>query len=425
MIDIQVVRDKPDFVKQKSAQKNIEVDVGRLLDLDKERKDLLQAVEELRARRNEIANSQKGAKPSQLSIDEGKQIKIKLAEKESYLSETEAEWHNLLKQIPNIALDEVPVGKTENDNIVRETVGQKPEFNFKPLNHAVLGENNGTIDKKRAAKVAGARFAYLKGDLVRLQMALMRFGVDRLGDQDFLGAVIKKNNLSVSNKPFIPVLPPAVAKTDIYESTARLDRAETTYKLADDDLWLNASAEHTLAPMFFEETLDEKELPLRFVGYTTAFRREAGSYGKDTEGIIRLHQFNKLEMESFSTQEQGREEHMFLIAVQRQLVEELGISYQLIQKCTADIGGPNASGWDINCWFPGQDTYRETHTADYMSDYQSRRMMTKYRDKRGISLFVHTNDATVFAERMLVAIIENYQKSDGSVAVPNVLKSYI
>ena len=216
-----------------------------------------------------------------------------------------------------------------------------------------------------------------------------------------------------------------MAKTEVYEATARLDKEETTYKLSDDELWLNASAEHTLVPMYMGETLTQKELPLRYLGYTTAFRREAGSYGKDIEGIIRLHQFNKLEMESFTTAEDGLNEHILLTMLQRKLLEELEISYQLIQKCTADIGGPNASGWDINCWMAGQDRYIETHTSDYMTDYQARRLKTKYKTDESKTGFVHTNDATAFAQRPLIAIIENNQTKDGNVAIPKVLQAYM
>ncbi len=424
MLDIQFIRDNPGKVREKSAQKGEDTDIDKLLRIDEQRKGLLQKVEELRAKRNAIAEQIKQAgKPDKKLIDEGREVKTKLSELEKDFDKADNQWWTLLSQVPNMPLDEVPVGKTEADNKVMATVGDKPKFDFEPKSHIEIGEQKGWIDKERAAKVAGARFVYLKGDLVRLEMALMQYGIERLGDQKFISKVIKENKLNISDKPFVPVLPPAMARTEVYESTARLDKEETTYKLADDDLWLNASAEHTLAPMFSGEVLDD--LPLRFVGYTTAFRREAGSYGKDTEGIIRLHQFNKLEMESFTQPEDGINEHILMVMLQRKLMEELGLSHQVIQKCTADIGGPNASGWDINCWMPGQGVYRETHTADYMGDYQARRMNTKHRLKDGSLDLVHTNDATVFAQRQLIAIIENYQTKDGDVKVPEVLQKYM
>ena len=280
------------------------------------------------------------------------------------------------------------------------------------------------IDKERAAKVAGARFAYIKGDLVKLQFALIQFGLDVLTNEEILKQIIKDNKLKVSSKPFVPVLPPAVAQTAVYEATGRLNKEEVTYKLADDDLWLNASAEHTLAPMHMNEILEEKDFPVRYVGYTTAFRREAGTYGKDTEGIFRLHQFDKLEMESFSTADESLQEHLFMIAVQEYLMQALKLPYQVVLKCTGEIGGPNARGVDIETWLPSQKQYRETHTADYITDYQARRLKTRVRRDNGEVELVHTNDATAFSQRPLIAIIENYQTKDGNFEIPDVLESY-
>jgi seryl-tRNA synthetase len=425
MIDIQFIRDNSELVAKNAKQKGIGVDIDELLALDTARRSLLQKVEELRANRNELAGQSKGQKPSEEVIAKGKKLREEIDRVESNLQQAEQKYIELLKSVPNMSLDEVPVGTSEEDNKVMATVGDKPKFNFEPKSHIEIGEAKDWIDKERAAKVAGSRFVYLKGDLVRLEFALMQYGLDRLSDKKFLAGILKENKLKISDKPFEPILPPAMARTEVYDSTARLDKEETTYKLADDDLWLNASAEHTLAPMFSGEILDNDDLPKRYVGYTTAFRREAGSYGKDTEGIIRLHQFNKLEMESFTKPEDGVSEHIFLAMIQRKLMEELEIPYQLIQKCTADIGGPNASGWDINCWMPGQDAYRETHTADYMTDYQARRTKTRYRDSEGKTELVHTNDATVFSERPLIAIIENNQTKEGDVKVPKVLQKYM
>jgi seryl-tRNA synthetase len=203
-----------------------------------------------------------------------------------------------------------------------------------------------------------------------------------------------------------------------------LNAQEQTYKLEDDDLWLNASAEHSMAPMYQGEVIDEAELPLRFAGYATSFRREAGTYGKDTEGIFRLHQFDKLEMESFTVGEQSLDEHLFMVAIQEYLMSQLELPYQVIMKCTADIGKPNARGVDINTWLPGQQKYRETHTADLITDYQTRRLQTRVRRTSGELELAHTNDATGFSQRPLVAILENYQQADGSVRVPAVLQKY-
>jgi seryl-tRNA synthetase len=426
MLDIQFIRENPKLVREKAGQKGYEVDIDQLLGFDKERRELLQQVEDLRRRRNEMTARTKGKKPSEKQVKAGRELKEKLADLEHKLGSIEQEFVVLLEEIPNMPLDDVPVGKSEDENKVMATVGNKPGFDFEPKTHVQIGIAKGWIDKERAAKVAGSRFVYLKGDLVELEMALMRFGMDRLTDEKFVKTVVDENKLKISTKPFTPVLPPAVAKTEVYEATARLDKEETTYKLADDELWLNASAEHTLVPIHMGETFDASDLPIRYLGYTTAFRREAGSYGKDIEGIIRLHQFNKLEIESFTGKEDGLNEHILLVMLQRKLMEELEIPYQLIQKCTADIGGPNASGWDINCWMAGQKKYLETHTADYMTDYQARRLKTKYRiADGGEARFVHTNDATVFSQRPLIAIIENNQTADGDVKIPKALQKYM
>lgn len=427
MIDINYIRQNPGLVKEKAKQKGFDIDIERLIELDQERLELIQQVEALRQKRKENADKlHSSGGPSEELINLGKQIKVELAERESLLEKTSEQWRELYLEVPNIPLDMVPVGSSEDENVVIREWGEKPEFSFEAKTHWEIAEAKDWIDKERAAKIAGARFAYLKGDLVRLEMALWQYGMDVLGSSEIISEIIAKNNLSgLSNKPFIPVLPPAVAKTAVFQATGRLNKEEQTYKLEDEDLWLNASAEHTLSPMYLDEIIAEAELPIRLVGYTTAFRREAGTYGKDAEGIFRLHQFNKLEMESFSTPETSLQEHLLMVAIQEYLMQSLGLAYQVIEKCTADIGRPNAKGVDINVWLPLQGQYRETHTADYISDYQARPMKTRLKRADGRIEFVHTNDATAFSERPLIAIIENFQTAEGDVRVPDVLKPYL
>lgn len=426
MLDLQFIRDNPELVEEKAKQKGYTVNIGELLKVDEERRNLLVEIEGLRARRNEHAAQLKQGKPTAEQIEQGKKIKDELTVLELKLKPLDVDLEALLKDVPNMPLDFVPVGATEDENQVIKTVGEPEAFDFKPLNDAELGAKHDTIDKERAAKVAGARFAYLKGDVVRLQFAIIQFVLDTLSDETIIARLIKENGLSISAKPFTPVLPPAMVRTDAYLATARLDAEEVTYKLADDELWMNASAEHSLCNMYMDETLDESQLPIRYVGYATSFRREAGSYGKDTEGVFRMHQFDKLEMEVFSTAETGLDEHRLLVAIQEYLVQQLELPYQLLQKCTADIGRPNATGMDINTWMPGQQAYRETHTADYMTDYQARRLRTRVRRAGGKTELVHTNDATAFAlGRILKAIMENYQTADGAIRIPKALKPYL
>lgn len=425
MIDVAVVRDNPEVVKEKAKQKGVDVDVDGFLKLDSERKELLGQVEELRKRRNEIADSIKGGKPSDELVEEGREIKIELSKREEYLKETDEKWQKLLNSIPNMPVDDVPVGENEDQNVEVKTWGDKPKFDFEIKNHAEIAEAKGWLDKERGAKVAGSRFVYLKGDLVMLEYALWNFGLSVLTDEKILQQIIKNNNLKVSSKPFIPVIPPAMAKTEVYQATGRLDKEQQTYKLEDDELWLNASAEHTLAPMYMGEVLSEDDFPIRYVGHTTAFRREAGTYGKDSEGLFRLHQFNKLEMESFNLAEDSLAEHLFMVAIQEYLMRQLELPYRLLNKCTADIGFPNARGMDIDVWLPGQNKYRETHTADYITDFQARGTNTRVKRKDGSIQFVHNNDATAFSQRPMIGIIENNQQADGSVRLPKVLQKYM
>jgi len=425
MIDIAFIRENPDTVKQAATNKNVSVDVDRLLVLDEQRRGQIAAIEELRAKRNELSAAAKGQRPTDEQIAAGSKLKEELAELEDAFNTLDEEFQQLLLAVPNIPTSDTPVGKSEDENVVIKTVGAKPEFDFVPKTHAEIAEMHDWIDKPRAAKVAGSRFLYLKGGLVRLQFALVNWVMDQLQDETVIQKIIDDNELDLPNKPFTPVIPPMLINTKAYQATARLNAEETTYKLADDEMWLNASAEHSLANMYLNETLTADQLPIRYIGYATSFRREAGTYGKDMEGMFRNHQFDKLEMETFSTPETGLAEHHLMVGIQEYLLQQLGLHYQVLLKCTADIGTPNARGVDINSWLPGQDTYRETHTADFMGDYQSRRTGTKVK-LQDSTVYIHNNDATALVlSRVPIAIMEQYQTADGNVRIPEVLRSYM
>lgn len=425
MLDIRFIRENPDRVQTAAAQKGYTVNIQELLHADESRRELQQKADELRTRRNEIAAQMKGGKPAEELIEEGKNIKTELAEVEDHLRVADELFTTLLRAVPNVALDEVPIGSSEAENVEIRTWGDKPSFDFPVKNHAEIAEAKGWLDKERGAKIAGARFVYTMGDLVLLEMALWRFAMDVLTSQEILQSIIDKHGLKLSAQPFTPILPPAAAKQEVFEATGRLNRQEQTYKIEDEDLWLNASAEHTIAPIYMDEILDETQLPIRYVGYTTAFRREAGTYGKDAEGFFRLHQFNKLEMECFTTAETSYDEHLFLVAIQEYLMQQLELPYHVLEKCTADIGRPNAKGVDVEVWLPSQGMYRETHTADYIGDYQTRAMKTRVRRADGSVELAHTNDATAFSQRPLIGIIENNQTKSGDVVIPTVLRPYL
>ncbi len=421
MLEIKFIRQNSEVVRKAIQNKNIDLDLDQLLAVDERRRHVMQEFEGLKAEQNKRS---KGPQTPE-NLDELRTMKEKIKVLEKELEMVEKEFSDLMLRVPNIPTEDTPVGTSEKDNVIAKKVGNPAEFTFKPQNHWEIAQKHDLIDKERAAKIAGARFAYIKGALVRLQFALIQFTIDQLTDPKVLKKIIKQNKLRTSDKPFIPVLPPAMIKTDTYRATARLNQQETTYKLEGEDLWMNASAEHSLCPMYQNETLNEADLPIRYLGYTTAFRREAGTYGKDMEGIFRMHQFDKLEMESFSTKDQSLQEHLLLVAIQEYLMQQLQIPYQVLLKCTADIGFANARGVDIEAWLPGQGKYRETHTADYMTDFQTRRLNTRVRRANDELELAHTNDATAFAMRALIAIIENYQTPKGTVIVPKVLRKYM
>lgn len=427
MLDVSFIRANPQKVAYAIEGRGSKIDLEEFLTLDDKRRELTQQIDTLRTERNQISSKMKNGKPDAALIARGKELKTQLSALEKTLTDLEQKHLSLLKSIPNLPEPDVPFGLSEDENQVAEICGEPTKFTFTPKNHYEIGQARGWIDKERAAKVTGARFAYLKGDLVKLQMALVNFVISNLSNEAIIKKIITKNHLDgLSEKPFTPVLPPLMLRTELYDAMDRLEPRDDRYKIAGEELWLQGSAEHVLGSMHADEIFDEAELPVRYLGYATSFRQEAGTYGKDMEGIIRMHQFDKLEMESFSTKETSRKEHEFFVAIQRWLVEQLELPYRVIKKCTFDIGKPDARGIDIEVWLPGQGKYRETHTADYMTDYQSRRLSTRVRRTSGELELVHTNDATAFAlGRIMIAVLENYQNEDATIRVPVVLQKYM
>lgn len=427
MLDINFIRDNQDKVQQNAINKGVDVSVTDLIKFDDRRRELQAQLDELRQTRNQIADQIKQAgKPDQELIDRGKAIKEQLTALEADFNQNYEQYLALLKRVPNMALDSVPVGLTEDENVLDYRVGEPTKFDFEPKNHYEIAKIRDWIDKERAAQVAGARFAYLKGDLVKLQFAIINFVMDTLSDEAIIAQIVRDNNLNISTKPFMPILPPYMIKTAPYDAMDRLEPREDRYKIEGEDLWLQGSAEHVLGSMHAGEIFEEAELPVRYLGYATSFRKEAGTYGKDMEGILRMHQFDKLEMETFTTAEKSHDEHRLLVAIQEYMLKALELPYQVIKKCTFDIGKPNAAGVDMEVWLPGQGKYRETHTADYMTDYQARRLQTRVRRANGELELIHTNDATAFAiGRLLIAIIENGQTADAKVKIPTVLQNYL
>ncbi len=422
MLDIKFIRENPELIKEAARNKGVKVDVDALLAVDERRRHVLQELEEKRAKQNALSKGGPKA-PTELEILKKLKEEIKVLEEE--IRRVQEEFEALMLQMPNVPSEDTPVGKDESANKVLRKVGKLPVFNFKPKEHWELGAELDVIDTERATKVTGARFAYLKGGLGLMQFALTQLVLSVVTDETILKKIIKKADLNIVPKPFIPVVPPVFIKPESMQRMARLEPKEERYYVQSDDMYLVGSAEHTLGAMHMDEILAEEDLPVRYIGYSTAFRREAGSYGKDMKGILRVHQFDKLEMESFCLPEDSVKEQNLFVAVQEHFMQLLDVPYRVMQICTGDMGGPDARQIDIECWMPGQDRYRETHTADLMTDYQARRLNTKFK-REGKSEFVHMNDATAIAiGRTIVAIMENYQTKKGTVKIPRVLQKYM
>lgn len=418
MIDIKLLRENPEKVKQACKNRQAKVDIGQVLELDKKRRELIQEIEKLRAEQKKLGKDQ---------IEQAKELKNKIKELEPELEKTELNFNILFLQIPNLPLDDVPVGKDASENKTLREVGKIPKFDFQPKDYLEIAEKLDIIDIKKAGNISGTRFGYLKGGLALLELGLIKFAFDVLTSEKILKKIADSVKKGYSAKSFNPIIPPVMIKPEIYTRMARLgeeDKGERYY-IPSDDIYLIGSAEHALGPLHMDENIEEKNLPIRYCGFSTCFRREAGSYGKDTKGILRVHQFDKVEMVSFTNSEHSVLEQDFIVGIQEHLMKLLRIPYRVMMICTGDMGKPDARQIDIESWMPGQNEYRETHTSDMNTDYQARRLNTKIKTRDGKSEFAHMNDATAFAiGRTLIAIIENYQQKDGSIKVPKILRKY-
>lgn len=428
MLDIKFIRENAEVVKDAAKKKSVDVDIDRLLALDDERRALRQAIEAKRSEQNRRSNEiqrAEGAEKEKL-LEAMRQLKAGMAEEEERVKGVELEWTKLLLSVPNIPSADTPVGPDESGNVVVRKWGEPTEFDFAPKAHWDIGKELDILDTDKAGEISGARFSYIKRDLALMQLGLVSFAFKAMTSRETLAQIAKEAGIEVATDPFIPVIPPVLMRTEVMGRMARLQPIEERYVFEKDDLVLVGSAEHTLGPLHMDEILDEKRLPIRYVGYSTAFRREAGAAGKDTRGILRQHQFDKLEMESFVRPEDGYREQDLFVGIQEYLMRSLKLPHQVVAICTGDMGKPDHRQFDIETWMPGQDTYRETHTSDYMGGYQARRLNTRVRLGNNELTHVHMNDATAFAVgRTLIAIIENYQQADGTVKVPDVLIPYV
>ncbi len=430
MLDLEFIQKYPERVKEAIRNKKVKLDesvVDIFLELLDKRNSQIFKVDEHKAEQNKItAQIQAASSEDRKSlIAKATELKEIINKEEKSLIEIENEFQEIWLKLPNITSPKMPVGKDDSENVSIRTWGEIPEFSFKVKDHIEIGKELDLIDTETAAEVSGSRFYYLKNEAVLIQFALIDLVFRTLNNKEILSEIAKKVEYEKVTT-FTPVLPPVMMKPSVMKKMDRLDPIEERFELKRDELILIGSAEHTLGPLHMDTTFKSSDLPKRYIGYSTAFRREAGSYGQDTKGILRVHQFEKLEIETYVQAEDGEKEQEFILAIQEYLVQQLRIPYQVIQICTGDTGKPDFNQYDIECWIPSQNKYRETHTSDYMTDYQARRLNTKYVDVDGKKKFVHMNDATAFAiTRILIAILENYQQEDGSVVVPEVLRQYI
>lgn len=412
MLDIKFIIENPEQVKEGAKRKQVSVDIDQILSLYKERNELLQQAETLRAEQNKVGKEIAQADEKAPLLKRMTEVKEQIKELDPKIKELEDQIDQLAAQVPNPPHESVPHGKDDTENQVTKTHGEKPKFDFEPRDHIELGKMLDIIDIERGTRTSGARFYYLKNEAVLLEFALIQFVVHKL-----------------RAKGFSPVIPPVLVKEEAMYATGFFpaDRNEIYHvNPEDDDLYLVGTSEVPLTMLHASETLNEEQFPVRYCGYSPCFRREAGSYGKDTAGIIRVHQFNKIEMFSFCHPDKSWEEHELIRETEEEIMQALGFHYQVLNICDGDLGAPAAKKYDIEVWIPTQEKFRELTSCSNCTDFQARRAKIKYKDQDGKSQYSHTlNGTAVAVARTLVAILENYQNADGSVTVPEVLQPYM
>ena len=408
MLDVKFIRQNPDIVKEGCRKKQVKVDIDKLLELDKKRREYLNKLETFRAEQNKL--SFQPVTDTQ-RLKKAKELKLKIKDLETKVTPIEKELNSILYRIPNLPLGDVPFGKNEKENVVIREWGKKTKFDFKPKDYLEIAQNLDLIDVKRAAKVSGTRFGFLKREAAFLEFALINLVFDTLIPEGF-----------------IPIVPPVMIKPEMMKGMGYLERGgEEMYFIEKDNLYLIGTSEQIIGPMHANEIFEEKDLPKRYFGFSSCFRREAGAYGKDTKGIFRVHQFDKAEMFSFCHPDKSKKEHLFFLEMEEKLMQRLSIPYRVVQMCTGDLGTPAAAKYDIEAWIPSEERFRETHSTSNCTDFQARRLNIRYRDLKTKKLeFIHTINGTAFAiGRILIAITENYQQKDVSIKIPQVLQKYL
>lgn len=408
MLDIRFIRDNPDKVQKSASDKGYDISISDLLKLDDERRSLQGQVDDLRKKRNENAAKMKYGKPEQAVIDAGKQIKIELSEREKYLETAETEFTNAMWQVPNITFDDVPLGGEEDSVEIKKWGEQKTGG----IDHLEFALKRDWVDFERGAKVAGAKFYYLKNELALLENAIIQFALDKLLEKGFTFMTVPHlvNQRTLTGTGFAP----------------RTSDQSDEYAIEGEDLSLIGTAEISLTGFHADEIIDEDKLPLMYAGLSPSYRKEAGAAGKHTRGLFRVHQFNKLEMYAFTLPEQSQEVHERLLAIEEEIWQAMGVPYHVINIAAGDLGAPAAKKYDIEYWSPVDEKYRELTSCSNCTDFQARNLNIRVRRKDGSLEEVHTlNGTAVSLARSLVTVIENYQNEDGTLTIPTVLRPYL
>jgi seryl-tRNA synthetase len=418
LLDIKLIREHPEIVRS-NLEKRGDIEKLRMLDdlisLDENWRQSLTELNELRHKRRiiteDIAKLKKEGKDTSKKVEEAKSIPREIQDLEAQVEEYKEKADYILMRLPNLLHESVPVGKDENDSVEIRKWGEAPKFDFEPKSHVEIAASLGLLDEERAAKVAGTGFYYLKGSLALLDQAIMKYAIDFL---------VKKG--------YVFVIPPGMLRKDAYEGMVDMaDFENVMYKIENDDLYMIATAEHPIGAMFKDEVLSKKELPMKFVGLSTNFRREIGAHGKYTKGLFRVHQFNKVEQFIFSRPEDSWDLHEELQENSEKLYQDLGLHYKVVNVCTGDIGSIAAKKYDILIWM-ADGVFREIGSNSNCTDYQARRLNIKYREKEGMAPagFVHTiNNTALATSRTIMAILEQYQQKDGTVTIPKALRPYM
>ena len=416
MLDIRYLRQNIDVVRQKMNERGQKIDFDRFVDLDAKKRDILQAVETLRNERNSVSKQvgelKKQKQDASALIEKMGEVSSKIKEYDESLKTIEEELNAFVMIVPNVQHESVPQGQGSEDNTVVRTWGEKPVFNFEPKQHFDLGESLNILDFARGAKITGARFTLYRGAGAQLERAITNFMLD----------------LHTGNHGYTEVFTPFMVNAESMTGTGQLPKfKEDLFKIEGMEYYLIPTAEVPVTNIHRDEILEEEKLPIYLVAYSACFRAEAGSYGKDTRGLIRQHQFNKVEMVKFSKPETSYDELEKLTANAEEILKQLGIPFRTVCLCTADLGFSSAKTYDVEAWLPGQNTYREISSCSNFEDFQARRASIRFRRKEsGKVEFVHTlNGSGLAVGRTVVAVLENYQQADGSVIIPEVLRPYM